>query len=172
MTDLISSGITALRAVGWAWEPAGDRQVVFPGSRYEVVPPQFSAWSSAFGRLSNADETVWFLSAGDYSAVGEDAFAWNEFEIMSLDAAETDEQASAVVRFWDRHLPILLSVKDGYSYVALGTSGEGAGRVILGEEPEFEESVPLADDFDEFLAIIAGRRDPADPRPWNFLFDK
>lgn len=172
MTDPISSGITALRAAGWAWEPAGDREVVFPGSRYEVVPPQFSAWLSAFGRLSNADETVWFLSAGDYSAVGDDAFAWNEFEIMSLDAAETTEQASAVVGFWDRHLPILLSVKDGYSYVALETSGEGAGRVILGEEPEFEESVPLTDDFDEFLAIIAGRRKPADPRRWNFLFDK
>lgn len=150
----------------------GDRQVVFPGSRYEVVPPEFLAWSSAFGSLSNAEETVWFLSVGDYSCVGDDAFAWNEIETMSLGAATTDAQVSAVVRFWDRHLPVLLSVKDGYSYVALVTSGEGAGRTVFGEEPEFEETVPLADDFDQFLAIIAGKREPADAHPWNSLFDK
>ncbi len=60
--------------------------------------------------------------------------------------------------FWDEHFPLLLSVKSGYSYVAIRKDF----AIVFGEEPEFEETVKIADDFSEFLRMISeshGRMD-------------
>lgn len=130
----------------------------------------FRTWATSFGCLSSNDEAVWFLSAGDYTDSQDDAFSWAEFEIISRDAAQTEAQSAAVSRFWDRHLPILLSVRGGYSYVAIVTSGVGLGEVVFGTEPLFEETTLLADDFAGFLDAIAGSRGSADVYPWTSLF--
>ncbi|OYD61061.1 hypothetical protein [Rhodococcus sp. OK302] len=170
MTDPAENAIAALRAARWMREAADDSGVAMPLSRYEAITPDFLTWWTSFARLSSADETVWFLSASDYVGADGDVFAWNEFELISLDAAETAEEASAVVRFWDRHLPILLSVRNGYSFLALVTAGAGAGSVVHGEEPEFEESVPFTASFGHLLETLAGHRAPLNPRLWKSLF--
>jgi hypothetical protein len=44
---------------------------------------------------------------------------------MSLDSAEGDtEWKQEITKFWDRYLPIVLSVRDGYSYYATDTHNE------------------------------------------------
>ena len=70
----------------------------------------------------NPDETIWLLCEGDFRQESEDSFRWNEFEIMSLQAAaeENDvEWQNDIKAFWDKHLPICLSVRDGYEYYAI-----------------------------------------------------
>jgi hypothetical protein len=117
--------------------------------------------------LSNSDETVWFLARDDYCTGAEGAFAWNECEQLSIQAATTDDEAFAVSRFWERQLPVLLSVRDGYEYLAVRDDG----AVVHGAEPEFEEAVVAFSHFEDLLRYIiarpAGRNDVVE----RLLFD-
>ena len=94
-------------------------------------------------------------TARDFSGESGLAFAWNEWERQSIEAAEGDEELERrVVAFWDSHLPILLSVKSGYAYFAIEQSSL---RIVRGEEPEYEEATPLAPSFTALLQLIKGR---------------
>ncbi|MCM1100467.1 MAG: hypothetical protein NC079_01780 [Clostridium sp.] len=95
------------------------------------------------------------LCAEDFNRESEDAFQWNEFEMMSLQAAvdEDDEEWQKDIRaFWDKHLPICLSVRDGYSYYAIRIND---GHVVCGYEPEFEETTDMADSFYGFAEMVS-----------------
>lgn len=136
-------------------------------SALHTAPETVVRWVSSFSQLSNSDETVWFLSRHDYSNGAEDAFAWNEYEQLSIQAATTHDEAVAVAVFWKRHLPILLSVRDGYEYLAVRDDG----AVVHGAEPEFEEAVVAFSHFEDLLRYIiarpAGRNDVVE----RLLFD-
>jgi len=124
-------------------------------------------WVSSFSLLSNSDDTVWFLSRDDYSTETVSAFAWNEWEQLSIEAATTDEEAVAVSRFWERHLPILLSVRNGYEYLAVRDDG----AVVHGTEPEFEEAVVVFPHFEDLLSYIDARPARRDDVVDGLLFD-
>ena len=46
-----------------------------------------------------------------------------------------------------------MSVKDGYSFHAIDL-GENNGAIIKGEEPEFEETYVVADNFEDILQKV------------------
>lgn len=146
--------IGRLRSAGWSFEP-GSQQASTPAA-LESVPSSQVAWASAFSQLSSPDETTWFLALGDYVEPSDDAFAWNEFENMSRDAAMSAEDEAAVTAFWNRHCPILLSVRDGYSYLAIRDDG----AIVHGVEPEFEITADVAPDLAALLRTIS---DPPTP---------
>ncbi|WP_396041459.1 hypothetical protein [Aeromicrobium sp. UC242_57] len=77
------------------------------------------AWMSSFSELSSPDDAVWFLGRGDFDARSGEGFAWNTFEMISAEAADTKQEAADVADFWSAHCPILLSVRGGYSYLAV-----------------------------------------------------
>lgn len=71
---------------------------------------------------------------------------------MSLEAAEGDENLeNEVKQFWNSHLPIMMSVGGCYEYYAIALND---GSIVHGSEPEFEESLVLADSFVDFLLKI------------------
>lgn len=143
---------------GWTCESPTSTEDGLP-SALQAAPEAVIRWVSSFSLLSNSDETVWFLSRHDYSTGDEDAFVWNECEQQSLQAATTDDEAVAVARFWTRHLPILLSVRDDYEYLAVRDDG----AVVHGAEPEFEEAAVVFSHFEDLLRYIVAwpsRRDP------------
>ncbi len=43
------------------------------------------------------------------------------------------------------------SIRNGYSYLAIGVSGTNEGKIIYGREPVFEEFSVVADSFEELL---------------------
>ena len=91
---------------------------------------------------------------GVKSAVnGGAAFRWNEWELLSLASADGDPAWEAEIRrFWDAHLPIIMSVADGrYSYYALSAAD---GAVVSGGEPEFEVCETAAASLEAFLEKI------------------
>ena len=99
-------------------------------------------------------ETTWFLCLDDFERQDEDSFRWNEWELISLQAAIDDQDTewqSSIKAFWDNHLPICLSVKGGYGYYAIRLSD---GAVVHGTEPEFEETREAAPSFGQFLEMI------------------
>ncbi|ORL12636.1 hypothetical protein [Prescottella equi] len=146
--------IARLRSAGWSFEP-GPGHVRVPAT-LESAPAGQTAWASSFSRLSGPDDTTWFLSLGDYAEPSDDAFAWNEFETMSREAASGPEDEAAITEFWRRHRPILLSVRGPYSYLAIRDDGV----IVHGAEPEFEDATEVAPDLATLLRIIA---DPPTP---------
>jgi len=73
---------------------------------------------------------------------------------MSLQIAADDDDTewqNSIVKFWDNHLPIYLSVASGYEYYAIRMSD---GFVVHGIEPEFEETTDVAPSFARFIEMI------------------
>ena len=122
--------------------------------RYNSPPAEWVEFLNSISVCVNPDETAWFLCTNDFNEQGDDAFRWNEFELMSLQAAIDDSDAewqSAIVKFWDNHLPIYLSVAGGYEYYAIRMSD---GVIVHGAEPEFEETTDAAPSFAKFMEMI------------------
>ena len=125
-------------------------------SRYPRIPSDYFTFLNSFSLLMNHSETTWFNSISDFNETNtESDFKWNEFEIMSVDAFEGDKEQQQIIKeFWNKHLPIILSVKDGYAFFAIGVAEENSDKVYFGIEPEFEEVELIANSFDEFIAKI------------------
>lgn len=166
MTELFRRATGCLQEAGWTCEPPLSTEDGVP-SALHTAPDTVIRWVSSFSQLSNADETVWFLSRHDYSTGAEDTFAWNEFEQLSIQAATTDDELVAVARFWERHLPILLSVRGGYEYLAVRDDG----AVVHGTEPEFEEAVVVFSHFEDLLRYIIARPAARNDVVERLLFD-
>lgn len=151
MSDI--AAIDTLRAAGWLYEPATG-PAPLAERPLDSVDGSVRSWMASFSSLSNADETTWFLTFGDYSGASGDGFAWNEFESISLDAASSDAERDDIHGFWAAHMPILLSVRDGYKYLAVRHDH----AIVYGEEPEFEQTEVIAPDLPTLLDLIIRRR--------------
>ena len=116
-----------------------------------AVPKEYKQFLSQTASCIKED-TTWFLCFNDYRPQPKGSFRWNEFEHISLDAADGDEEWTRSIKdFWDSHLPFIMSVESGYAYYAFDITD---GSVVFGEEPEFEETTTAAESFDEFLAKV------------------
>ena len=118
-------------------------------TRYHI-PKQWYEFISNMQVCENDNATKWFLSPRDYLP-NEEGFQWNEFELQSL---EYGSNASDIVTYWNKHLPVLMSVDGEYSYYAIDTEND---NVVYGSEPEYEDSTIVAENFDSFIMkIISG----------------
>ncbi|MDR1930737.1 MAG: hypothetical protein LBQ44_08940, partial [Treponema sp.] len=87
--------------------------------RYNI-PNEYKAFLGKIKICINAEENIWFLCIGDYLEESEDAFRWNEFELISIEAADDDnELINGIKDYWNKHFPIILNVKDEYKYYAI-----------------------------------------------------
>lgn len=159
--------VDKLASAGWKLEREPSRLELSDTvrERYPGLPPDIEEFLCNIRLLTNQSETAWFLTSADFNGLSESAFAWDEFERISLESAEDDPDSQSEIRqFWNSHIPVLLSVKAGYSYFALKVEGEGAGRVVHGFEPEFEDAAVESASFEEFLNLVvqAARRDLGD----------
>lgn len=124
--------------------------------RYPILPADYEDFLHSFSFLSNTSDTTWFNSIADFNETdAESAFKWNEFELKSLEAFEGDSiNQNIVLNFWNKHLPIILSVKNDYAFFAMGVSEENFGEIYYGEAPEYEEVNKVANNFSDFLEAI------------------
>lgn len=137
------------------------RQNIYPyrlpecvSGRYNDLPAEWVEFFNSVSTCVSPDETAWFLCMDDFNRQGDDVFRWNEFELLSLQAAmdENDtEWQNTIKKFWDNHLPVCLSVKGGYEYYAIRISD---GFIVRGHEPEFEETRDVASSFGKFMEMI------------------
>lgn len=128
-------------------------------TRYSHLPDDYLAFLKTYSLLTNQSDTTWFNSIADFNETNdENDFKWNEFEIQSLDAFDGDvENQQEVKNFWNKHIPIILSVKKGYSYFAINVSEENFGKIYYGDEPEFEEAVLVSNSFTSFIEAIQNK---------------
>lgn len=157
MENLVTRVCATLRQQGWAvsGEDAVPRQLPrCVSNRYHNPPTEWVEFLNCVRSCVSPGETTWFLCLDDFERQDEDSFRWNEWEIISLQAAMDDQDTEwqdAIRAFWDNHLPICLSVKGGYGYYAIRLSD---GAIVHGTEPEFEETREAAPSFSRFLEMI------------------
>jgi hypothetical protein len=172
MTSVSSLLLEHLESANWEIVPAKSHAVL-PGQlvgRYGgVLPADYVNFLLSIDRCVHPAADVWFLGLEDFSVPS--AYSWDEFEQQSLAAAEDDESWQQEIRsYWDNVVPIALSVRTGYSYLGLRLGGPGAGIVVLGREPEFEESLVIAPTFQQLCeAMIDHLKGHKNPRFLDFL---
>lgn len=120
--------------------------------RYENIPIEYIEFLNRVEQCISPSETSWILCEGEYNGTSDIEFDWNEFENISLEACEDDNELTREVNeFWNRHLPILMCVNGEYSFYAIDMKNK---MIVYGYEPEFEEVEVVANDFFEFLELI------------------
>lgn len=120
---------------------------------YKKLPKEFFDFLKIYKSILSKDELTWFLCLDEYNEKSEYAYKWNEFELISLEAASGDEDWETEIKnWWKNRLPIIMSVKDGYSFYAIDMLNNNC--IVKGEEPEFEETTVVANSFNEFLTML------------------
>lgn len=146
---------------GWNIELSDEKQELPKNiiERYKYIPSDWLEFIQYFMIIANGADNIWFNLPGDFEDSGnDDAFRWNEFELISLEAAgdDEDEEWQAEIReFWDNYLPVVMSVAGDYHYYAIGIR---TGEIFEGLEPEFDEIEIVAPSFTDFIEnIISGK---------------
>ncbi|MFS0841079.1 SMI1/KNR4 family protein [Paenibacillus sp. 1P03SA] len=123
-------------------------------TRYKEIPKEYLDFLSVVDTCVTPDEKTWFICENEFNNSSDGAFKWNEVELLSLEAAMDDSNwKSEITTWWDRYLPIVMSVDGGYSFYAMDVTND-KGAIVRGCEPEFEEAEKIANTFEEFLALI------------------
>ena len=148
---MIEEFIEWIQNNGWDIE-LSEKENDFPEeerSRYGKIPEQWLNFASKFNYISNSEGNIWFLTCYDFTDF------CNDFEDMSLEAAsDDDEWKKRITNFWDKTIPIVMSVGGDYYYYGIDIE---TGKIVVAYEPEFEEVVEVADTFDAFIRkIISG----------------
>nr|WP_315003455.1 hypothetical protein [uncultured Campylobacter sp.] len=131
-------------------------QSEFLGGRFKNLSEDFYRFVCSFETLHDAADAVWFVSARDYASSGADEaeFHYGDFEKDSLECAANDAQRDVVSAFWSRCLPFLFSVRGERCFAGILTQGADAGKIVFGAEPIYEDVSIIAQNFDEFIALV------------------
>ena len=122
--------------------------------RYKSISSEYIELLKRVKQLISSSEKTWFLCEDEYNGNSDITFKWNEFELLSLEVAEdNDEWKLEIISWWDEKLPIVMSVDGGYSFYAIDLSNN-KGTIVKGYEPEFEEVEEVASSIEEFFELI------------------
>mgnify|MGYP004686856019 CR=1 FL=1 len=127
-------------------------------TRYKNIPEGYLDFLNIVKQLISPSEKTWFLCEDEYNNNSDIAFKWNEFELLSLEAAEDDEEwKEEISSWWDNIFPIVMSVDGGYSFYAINLK-DGKSSIVKGYEPEFEEVEEISESFEEFIDLIINEK--------------
>ncbi|MEN8410456.1 hypothetical protein ABFP33_10850 [Acinetobacter bereziniae] len=124
----------------------GDENI--PG--FDHLPIELQEILMNYKTISNPSDVAWFFTIAEIRGETESEFDWEELRQQSLDAAMNDVEINRINNFWDHHFCFLMSVKNGYSYLAICLEGKNKNKVVYGYEPEYEEVDVIFDSFDDF----------------------
>ncbi len=140
--------LATLMSSGWHVTRRGRSGNLLPDQvkmRYSRLPVGVEWFLGDLEACVNRNETVWFLTHSDYSQNRDGHFRWNEYELMSLDAAGSDhEEVNRIRAFWDCHFPFMFAVYSDYDYLAFDLNPEFCGQIVHGYTPEPEQPCPVA----------------------------
>lgn len=153
--------LQALLVANWkisGTDPGGAREMPQSlGTRYGELPSDYQAFLMRIKTCVHPRKDAWFLGLQDFNGSSGSAFSWDEFEQQSLSTAEDDDPWKGEIKeYWDKVLPIALSVRSGYVYLGLRLEVDHYGTVVLGREPEFEEALPIAASFSDLCRVMVG----------------
>lgn len=155
MLETTEAAYGVLRDLGWSVSTQ-DRSPYVPAvlvNRYSWLPANVRDFISHLKSAVSKDRKSWFLGVPEYEGTGPSAFAWNQWELDSIQAACGDnEWIESITGFWDSTCPILLSVRSRYSYLAVR---ECDLSIVSGAEPEYEEPDLVASTIDDLFVEMS-----------------
>lgn len=171
MDPLITSALDGLRAAGWTVELEAEPRPLPTAitERCTVIPLLFAEFATKVRRCERGDETVWLLTAHDYSqSPAAEGFAWDTFETMMLEPGRHNGLVDRfrTRSFWQRHLPILQSVGGDYEYLAIDTKD---AAVVWADVVDFDNTLQVAPDIADFFRQLA---EIGAARPTQGLFNR
>jgi hypothetical protein len=151
--NLAEQILPSLVAAGWNVRPLATRVALPPvvAQRYHWAPAEYVALIESAELICSPGDHAWIVTTTDFSGASESAFAWNEWELQSLNEVTAESEARAITEFWDNHLPVLMSVKSGYAHISIEKDGL---RVVQGEEPMYEDVSVITSSVDELFQMI------------------
>ena len=112
----------------------------------------FHTFLDYVSKAESTDGSAWFLCMDDYEHTNNtNGFEWNEFETISLESAESDEEKEQIQKWWESHLPFAMSVKGEYTFLAIDLNN---GNILQGYAPEFEDTGVVAENFEALIKMI------------------
>ncbi|WP_320200663.1 hypothetical protein RMR16_024910 (plasmid) [Agrobacterium sp. rho-13.3] len=129
------------------------------------LPEKYLEFLSVCQKVQSPSDNAWFLMLEDFARETDTCFRWNEFEMLSQEAALDLRDSERIRMFWNQHLPILMSVKDGYSFIALKISKDFDYHIVVGREPDFEDTYDLCHSIENFFSIFSGHIKGQDINP-------
>ncbi|WP_309380183.1 SMI1/KNR4 family protein [Cerasicoccus frondis] len=152
----------SLSALGWRIRPRTNRNRFIDGEvadRYKEIPKPIENFLSGISECVSPSEQSWFLCEADFAETSDASFSWNEWENMSLEAADGDtDLTTEITRFWSEYFPFYFSVDGEYQFYAASLRKEDFGVIVHGAEPEFEEVTKVFEDFSDFLEHLISNR--------------
>jgi hypothetical protein len=157
MNEEFKKALDEMQRQGWLVQFSPERQSLNKGvlRRYHWVPQEVLDFVCETESVVSPDERAWFQSFPEFNGTSTAKYAWNEWEIFSLQSASESKDpkwAQRITAFWDRHFPIIMSVKSDYAYIAIE---EGDMNCVIGAVPDFEEAGVIACDFGDLLRKVA-----------------
>ena len=153
MNDEFVQSVIALQGLGWVVQKRQQRARLPQEciERFPWLPSNVIDLVTGFDAIVAPSQQAWLITYPELSGESDSAFSWDQWEQDSLSVAAGDPVWQESIRsFWDEHFPILLSVKSGYAYAAVRKDLS----IVAGEEPEFEETEEIAEDFSRFLRLL------------------
>lgn len=124
-------------------------------NNYENLPPEYLNFLKKNKEIINETDTAWFNLNKEFNENTKNEFKWNEYELLSMEWCEGDsEELELISKFWNKHIPILLSVKDKYQFLAICLEKEKYGEIVHGIEPEFENVTKICGNFSELIDLL------------------
>jgi len=153
---MYTHALASLAKFGWQVELQDRKPMPDEISRrYSWVPADYIATIETTRRALGPGDAAWLLTSSEFCSDSDSEYAWNEWELQSLEAARGDQVWIAEIRnFWDCHFPILTSLTKCYAYFALQ---KGTMQVVCGEEPEFTGPTFLANSLADMFERILNR---------------
>lgn len=122
---------------------------------YTNLPSEYLLFLTYFENISNDSDTAWFNLNTDFNGKSENEFKWNKLELLSLEWSEDDNKELINIRkFWKNHITIILSVKDGFQFLAICLEKNKYGEIVYGREPLFEDVKKVCTSFDELIDLF------------------
>lgn len=173
MNSLLEAFLESSRTAGWKIIERNIEQPLksSPGlERYKNYPSLYGELLTRISSFVNSSDTAWLVCEDEFSGESECAFKWNEWELMSLESANGDAELIEPVKcFWDQHIPLFYSVKEGYAFFAISLQEKGA--IVHGREPEFESTTVVCDSLSRLMAHMSDPQgDPKFLLTYNRMF--
>ncbi len=136
--------------------------------RYAKLPNDVREFLWKIESCTSPEEESWLLGAPDYNSASGSGCSWDGIEKIALEDCESPGERAELVRFWDNHFPIAISVRSDYAYLAVCLAPEAFGCVVHGYAPEWENPKLLALSFSGFLeAFECALSEPDPPYPFS-----
>lgn len=157
--DFVKQFVAAARSAGWSAEIDSSGAAELPKSltsRYSGIPSDYATFLRYCTKAINAERNLWFNCRSEFDREHPElAFPWNAVEQMSLEWADDDmEWSQRIQAFWDRRIPVALSVEGDYEFIAIDLRDSS---IVHGVAPDFEEVSVVASSFTEYLSGVTKR---------------